>query len=307
MTVILRGSLSRPNANTNPADFNYREFLRRKGVESLLYVRGLENCHIQDFRSTPIAVVRNWFKDAIEASVPPSTRALPTALITGDRSGLDASTRQDFAVSGLMHLLAISGLHVLFVGLAAYGLLKSMLIRLRFDWRFTEAVSSAITLALLLIYSLMTGATPSVVRASIMAAVFLSSRPLFRTPNGLNSLGVAATVVLLLDPDSLFTAGFQLSFLAVFGLITAGAFVTSAVNQKVFRPSARWCLGLLGASAVATLSTSPVMMFHFGYVPLAGLVLNLVAIPLASVLLVSSIFTSVLPEIEVVLGTMANA
>lgn len=294
MRVVLHGRAYRPNRNTNPADFNYRKFLKRKGISTLVYIKSLKDCLLVNKQSDRVAQVRSWFKSAVKTAVPGSSRALSTALITGDRSGLDASTRLQFAESGLMHLLAISGLHVLFVGLTAYGLIKSMLVRLRFEWRVVEAACTTLTVGLLCGYALITGATPSVVRASIMAGVYLAAKPLYRSSNSLNSLGTAAVVVLLIDPDSLFTAGFQLSFLAVFGLITAGGTISKWVNHRFAGRTARWSFGLLGASAVATISTAPVMMDQFGYVPLAGLVLNLVAIPLASGLLVASICAALL-------------
>ena len=184
MRVVLHGRAFRPDRNMNPADFDYRKYLSKKGIGTLIFVRKLKDCrrvHINNTRSDWIASIRFWFKSAVRTVVPGSATALSTALITGDRSGLDASTRRQFAESGLMHLLAISGLHVLFVGLSAYGLIKSMLFRFRFEWRMVEAVSTSLTLGLLCMYTLITGAAPSVVRA-LEPALFLQLCNIFSVP-----------------------------------------------------------------------------------------------------------------------------
>ena len=142
----LRGSLNRPTGAMNPGGFDYSGYLRRAGIRSLLYVKSAERCVILDADPDRISVLRNWFRETINRTVPVSSRPLPTALIIGDRSGLDFDTRREFAESGLMHLLAISGLHVLFVGLSVYALLKSLLLRVGLAWRHREALSTTATL-----------------------------------------------------------------------------------------------------------------------------------------------------------------
>jgi competence protein ComEC len=193
-----------------------------------------------------------------------------------------------------MHLLAISGLHVLFVGLAVYRLLRALSKRLRLSWWQAETTSVSTTLVILTLYTLVTGSSPSVVRASIMATGFLCSPLVRRTSNSINALGTAGLTILMIDSHSLFKPGFQLSFSAVLGLITVGASASRWIGRRVRRRFVGWGLGLVAASAVATLSTTPVMVAQFGYVPLAGIALNLAAIPVASALLMASLLTPLL-------------
>src|SRR5690606_1243797 len=146
-------------------------------------------------------------------------RAVLSALLLADRSGIDRDTRDAFALTGLMHLLAISGLHVLLVGMALYALLKPLLNRLGWPWRRVEVARTVVTLGLLGLYVLATGAPPSAVRALIMAALLIVGAAAERAANPLNALGVAACVLLLARPTFLFDVGFQLSFAAVGAIV----------------------------------------------------------------------------------------
>lgn len=291
--ILLTGALSQARGRTNPADFDYAAYLKGLGVSGLVRVRSNKDIVAIDNSvggySHTIALARRSFQKQISAFVPVDAQAIPRALLTGDRSLMDDHLRTAFSESGLMHLLAISGLHVLFVGLAAYQIIRSLLLRSGFKWRSSEIISSVFSVFVLVMYSLITGATPSVVRASIMASAMLASRPLLRPTNTLNALAISFIVILSLSPLALLSIGFQLSFAAVFGLITAGRTASTWVAGWSRNATTIKIMGSICVSAVATTATAPFMIVHFGSVPLAGLFLNLGAIPVASGLLISTI------------------
>ncbi|MEM8598455.1 MAG: DNA internalization-related competence protein ComEC/Rec2 [Bacteroidota bacterium] len=281
----------------NPADFDYGAYLRRQNVHATLAlydadalaVLGSEASLLQ--RAT--AAAQQHVRASIAAHVgTPEARSLLYALLLADRSALDPETQDAFRQTGLMHLLAVSGLHVLLVGLALFHLLKPLLLRVRLRWRAMETTRALVTLMVLGGYVLLTGAPISVVRAFVMAALFIAGGVLQRQTDALNTLGLAAVVLLVLRPAALFDVGFQLSFSAVTGLVLLTPLAERWTPARWWQPSRwRWALQSTNATIAATLATAPVLAYHFGAVPLAGLVLNLVAIHLTAAVLLAGLLT----------------
>ncbi len=277
----ITGRLRLPPAKRNPADFDYGDFLEKQGVFATLAPRDSADVQVRR-RATPSALgrARRAVAAALDRYVPSDeARQVLTALLLGDRSALDADTRQAFVQTGLMHLLAVSGLHVLLVGMVLFGLLQPFLLRMGLGYRAMQFTRAAATLAVLAGYALLTGASPSVVRAVVMAAVLIGGIVTERPSSALNSLGLAAGVLLVARPTVLFEPGFQLSFAAVAGLVLLPAPVQRWVPPRT-QPVRRWLVLSFVASAAATLATAPILLYHFGRLPLAGLVLNFAAIGL---------------------------
>lgn len=272
-------------APRNPADFDYGRFLALRNVWGTISVTDSSGIWVKEDRSTSlqrvVRSVQTYIKQRIERFIPtPEGRALLTALLLGDRSELKDETRSDFSRTGLMHLLAVSGLHVLLVGMVLHQLLLPFVIRLRLPHREGEWIRTVTTLVILGLYMFITGMSASVVRAVTMAAAMLIGHVLQRNSPAMNRLGLAALVLLLLRPTSVFDVGFLLSFSAVAGLV-----LLSPVIENWFPTWARrkpWIKPLqqsLTASIAATLGTGPVLAGVFGQLPLAGILLNVVAIP----------------------------
>jgi competence protein ComEC len=313
--VRLSGALRPLPHRRNPADFDYGAWLERRGVRSTF----------SGYDSTAVALIarepgpldrfanaaRRHVRRTLALHVPAEeARAVLAALLLADRTGIDPATREAFAATGLMHLLAISGLHVLLVGMALYRLLKSVLHRLRWPWRRVEGFRAAVTLALLGAYILATGAPASAVRALVMAAVLIVGVALERSANTLNALGLAALVLLLARPTFLFDAGFQLSFAAVGAIVV---FMPLFERWTPLRWRARqpwkWTTQMVLVSLAATLGTMPVLLWHFGRLPLAGLVLNLAAIPATALTLGSGLLMVLgapLPGVAALAGASAQ-
>jgi len=202
------------------------------------------------------------------------------ALLLGDRSGIRDDQRERFAVTGLMHLLAVSGLHVFLVGMVLYVLLRPVLMRLRLHRRAVETGRAALTVVVLGLYVALTGGRPSVVRAVVMSGLFIGGTLLQRSSPSLNTLGVAAIVLLALRPTFLFDVGFQLSMAAVSALVTVHPRLMEGVPEGwTVRGPGEWAVSTVSASAAATIGTAPVLLWHFGWVSGAGLLLNVLGIP----------------------------
>ncbi|NNF59435.1 MAG: DNA internalization-related competence protein ComEC/Rec2 [Rhodothermaceae bacterium] len=293
--VRLTGRLEPVPPRRNPADFNYGAYLRRQNVHATMALYDAEAITFlgseAGARTRLVNAARGHVEDALARFVRrDDARAVLRALLLADRAEIDAETRETFARTGLMHLLAVSGLHVLLVGLLLYRLLKPVLGRLGFGWRTVELSRAAVTLALLFLYVQLTGGTVSVQRAFIMAAVWILGTVVQRPSDTLNTLGVAAIMVLLIRPAALFDVGFQLSFAAVGAIVTLVPLFEGTLPHRWRAGRVRgWLVGMVTVSLAATLGTAPVVLYHFGRLPLAGLVLNLAAIPVTAAVLLGGI------------------
>ena len=293
--VRVSGTLEPAPRPRNPADFDYGAYLKRRGIHAVL--NAYEAAAV-----TPIGEEKRWPTSAVVRArthirtqlaywMPSEApRAVLKALLLGDRSSIENATQDQFARTGLMHLLAVSGLHVLLVGMVVYRLLRPFLLRMGLRWRAVEIARAAVTMSILLLFMLITGSRPSVVRAVVMASLFIGGTVLQRSVASLNTLGVAALVLLLTRPPALFDAGFQLSFAAVGAIVVFVPRLNAAIPDRWMEiPLAKAGSDLMAATVAATIGTAPVLLHHFGGVPLAGLALNIVAIPTTFLLMAAGL------------------
>lgn len=275
----------------NPGGFDYCRYMAFQRIHGSAWVR-LEKLSIA---SQPLSrSMGRLIQDArwrlarmIDASGGPGTsdeKSVLKALVVGDRSGIDDDLRQRFNRAGVGHLLAISGLHVGIVAALAFGLLRwffSFIPALL--WRgWGRLWAAGATLFPVLAYGLLAGMSPSTQRAVIMVAVFLFSLMLGRARDTLNTLAVAALIILVVFPPSLFSISFQLSFAAV--LVIVVGLQRFEVGQKpgehLARKTARWLIGSVLVSVLAVAGTTPVVLYHFNQTSLVGVVANVLLIPL---------------------------
>jgi competence protein ComEC len=203
--------------------------------------------------------------------------ALFSALILGDRSGVSSETIQAFSSSGIIHLLAVSGLHV---GLI-YAAILFLLSRFRI---FKELPSIRISFILLglWIYAFMTGLSPSVIRAASMFSFHAFASLLKRKVSTFNLLSTAALIMIFIKPDIIFHIGFQLSFIAVWGIIAfepLSSYITSFLPKRL-----KFIGQAAGVSCSAQVATMPFTIFYFHVFPIYFLPANLIAVPLATLI-----------------------
>ena len=313
--VRLTGRLEGLPRPRNPAQMDYGAYLQRQGVSAMLEVEDEAGAVFLSPSRRPVTRLAQAARDRVRRAmarwVPSAeTRALLAALLLADRSAIDASTLDAFRETGLMHLLAVSGLHVGLVGLALYALLKPLLGRLGVRRRRVEWARAAVTLSVLGLYVVVAGASVSVVRAFVMVTVLILGRAVERSVDTLSALGLAAILLLAHRPSALFDVGFQLSFGAVAALVTLTPWLNAAVPARV-RQSAVGMLvaGSVTTSLAATAGTAPALLAHFGRLPLGGLVLNLPAIPLTALTLGGGLgcaLTSPVPPLAAAFGAVAE-
>ncbi len=214
--------------------------------------------------------VRRHGERSLGEGVTASESALLRGVILGEKGDLDPSLLDAFRRSGTAHILSVSGLHV--ASLAAAVLLLARLAGVR------RGRASAIALAVILMFTLVTGAGPSVVRAAVMAACALVAWMAGRGRDPWQALFAAGCVVLTLDPRFLLSPGFQLSFIAVVGLLALAPVFQRWLEQVV--PG--WLASALGVSLAAGLATAPISLAHFGQTSAVSALANLLVVPVAA-------------------------
>ncbi len=215
--------------------------------------------------------------------------ALLKALIIGDKSGISRPVLENFQNAGGMHLLAISGLHLGLVALLATTIFIWLLKRFPRLMLRLPVRKPALILALLPVagYALITGLNPPAMRALIMILVFMAAIIRDRQWCSLNNVAIAALIILVMDPAALFTASFQLSFAATAGIILflpqlhqRLAMVADPDHRRFRAVMINWLTSALLVSLVATLTTAPLVLYHFQRLSLLSPLTTLLLTPL---------------------------
>ena len=216
--------------------------------------------------------VSSWFDDM---AIGQREKGLVKALILGVRNDIDVAQRDAFARSGTMHVLAVSGMHV---GLI-YWVLSKLL-----GWMgrkaFVRWFRGALVLASLWLFAGLAGGSPSIVRAATMFSVFTVADALGRPSEPLNSLGFAALALLVFEPPMLWQLGFQLSFMAVLGIILLYKPLARAWSPRTFIGHHLWSATCVTLSA--QVMTTPLSLYAFGAFPTWFLPANLVVVAVST-------------------------
>lgn len=223
-----------------------------------------------------------------DAGVKDDALQLMASVLIGRRDMLSRSVRDGFRQTGTSHLLALSGMHL--------GILYALLHFLLFRWvrhLWWRWLVLPVMLSLIWAYTVVAGMPQSLVRAAVMSSVLCLGTSLSRPVLLLQMLGMAAVVMLLYDPLSLYDISFQLSFMAVFFIAALFGPVGTLMSPRNF--FVRSVGGLLAVSLVAQLGTAPLGMYWFHTLPLASALAGLVMIPLVSLLLYAGFATLVCP------------
>ncbi len=219
--------------------------------------------------------VRGAIQKALFDNLSEETAAVTYAMLTGNTEYVEEQSLESFRYGGIAHIFAVSGLHIgILFGIASFICRKLHL---------NKYISAAICLGTVFFYSAVCGFTLSSVRAAVMCATSVLSKIFLQKYDGLNSLSLAVTAILLFTPLSLFSVGFQLSVCA-----TAGIFIFSKIiSKKLYKIKIPKKISeAAGISLGAQITTSPVMLASFGYLSGAGILLNIVVVPLLSVIYV---------------------
>ncbi|MGI9434633.1 MAG: ComEC/Rec2 family competence protein, partial [Geminicoccaceae bacterium] len=234
-----------------------------------------------------LASLRQHFAAKISRAIEGPAGAVATALLTGLRGAIPDDVWHNMQAAGMAHLLAISGLHlglvagtVFFVARIALALIPPLALR----WP-TKKIAACVALVIALVYLLLTGATVPTQRAFIMTALMLLAVMVDRNPFSMRLVAWSALVVLLLQPESLLGASFQMSFAAVIALIAV--YETGIGKPPAGAAGLDWRLfmyvaGVVLTTIIASAATAPLAVYHFGRLPTFSILANVLAVPLTA-------------------------
>lgn len=206
------------------------------------------------------------------------------AMTIGQKTNLSKETRTAYAHAGVSHVLALSGFHVgIIVLMLQFFSLKHML-SLRWRW-----ISNLVIAVALWCYALLTGLSPSLVRATLMCTILLLSQPTFRNDLSLNSCALAFFIMLCINPFYLHDIGFQLSFIAVGSIGILGKKLITLASFHNNLAHYAWLITIIAISLISTLFTAPLVAYHFGHVSTLALLSNLLLFPFVYLLMFASI------------------
>ncbi len=239
---------------------------------------------------TPLALLRalrDRVTTAIERAVGSDAGRVAAAILTGDKGGVSAEILTAFRVTGLSHLLAVSGLHATI--LTQFFLLLLTLLRC------PRKASAIICMAALLLFAAFTGFTASVVRAVIMASALFAAHLFDRRYDAVNSITLAALIICAITPAALLSLGFLLSFAATLAIVLLAPALDALCKRWLpwLFAHARWAVQGVTLSLSATLFTYPITASVFGEISVIGPVVNVLVIPFVPALTVLTLLTGV--------------
>lgn len=297
--VELTGVLKRIKNERNPFEFDYEKYLNQKGIIAVFASYKSSNLKIisaeTDFFPKAVFTVRKSIDWKISELHNHGTAALLRGLLLADRSMIDYDTRTEFVNAGVIHVLAVSGLHVGYIVLIFVLLFNRFNIYFRFG----------LTILGLLIFMVVTGMQASVIRATIMSIVVILCQFTGRDYNSVNSIALAALIILILDPLELFNPGFQLSFSAVLSIVLIYPHMSRAINSwKIKSQSLKWLLMFFAVSFSAQIGTLPFTLVYFNKLSLVALLANLLVIPLIGFILGLGLLTLFLGSFAIMLASV---
>lgn len=296
--IIIRCKLSRPYKFGNPGGFDYPAFLAAKNIGLVGRTGSTAHIHALQYKKTLFRKLRYLpermrciVRDFLNIHFRMKHAAIYRALLIGDRSGITKDQYERFKAAGVVHIFAISGIHLSLVASGLYLLFfwllkRSQYLLLRFPCKKIALLS---TIPFLTSYALLAGIQTPVLRSLIMVIVFILSFCIQRRHSPFTTLSFAALLILIINPTSLFTVSFQLSFVAVLSLI----FILPKL-KNLFQKNDKEChsglplhkkaiLSILAAlliSLAVTFGTAPLLLHYFNRISIVGPLANLIFEPL---------------------------
>ena len=290
--ATITASIYPPMEPTNPGQFSWGDYLARQGIFSCASVRSSGQVEVipgekGNLLVTAAMKAKHYLVRSIQRIHPREEASVIVGMVLGTYSYLPPDVFRNFTVTGTLHMLAASGYNCYLLLVLAMPILKLPLV----SRIITPKRRNIVVIGLIVMYLLMVGAKPSLVRASVMASLLLLAMPLRRVANVRNLFFVSAFIVLMMTPSDLFDVGFQLSYLSVWALIAVSPTVESLFaragimpgrSPRRANPIVRYSVALSGlmagavvATTAITLVTGPLVAYYFNYISLVSIPANM--------------------------------
>jgi len=286
----------------NPDEFNYRYYMENHGIKHFAFA-GAENIlghYIPEHRKlvhTALITREKIISMYRERGITGDTLALVAAITLGQKSMLDPEQKQHFIKAGVMHVMAVSGLHVGILSLFVFNILFFLKGKLNF-------LRSVITILCLWMFAFVTGLTPSVLRATLMFSFLQGGRLMQRHVSSLNSVLASAFILMLLRPSVIFDSGFLLSYSAVIFIIQFYQGLYMKLDLKNRLADKIWQSAAV--TIVAQAGTLPLTIILFNRFPTWFILTNIMIVPLTSLLIILGCLVPLTFPLEFISGPLAS-
>jgi len=302
--VEITGVIQPPNGPVVDGMFDYRLYLKRLGIHYQLQVTSTNDWRIAGpSQSRPYSDrFLDWAQAALARGLPEVDEPLRLlwVMTLGWKTALSGEVAEPFMRSGTMHIFAISGLHIALIAAMIVGVLRCFIV--------PRSACALLVIPLIWAYTGITGWQASAIRSTVMTSVIVIGWSINRPSNLLNSLAAAALIILIWDPQQLFQAGFQLSFLVVLSLALISPVLTGwkerllkgdpflpeelrSRPERMARSAVNAFLTAVTTSLAAWLGSIPVVAYYFHFLTPSSLVANLIVVPLSSAALACNMAT----------------
>ncbi len=308
--IQIYAKLHEPAGERNPGEFDYKKYLAAHGIYGIINIsKKTDLISLNSGQKNSIGriffLVKNKLNNVINQLYFSQQRALMKGLLLGERGEISENVKESFIKSGVIHALAISGLHVgyiIIIFFAIFGIL-----------RIPNRTTIVLVLLSLLFYNLLIGFKPPIFRASLMATIFLCGRLLQRPVDILNIISAAALLILIINPMELFQASFQLSFAAILSIVYVYQKLKNLFEKtRIFSKLTQYKIGeyivtLFFVSLAAQLGTLPITAFYFNRISAISILANLLVIPIVGLVIAYGFVSLMFSFISIqVAGLFAN-
>lgn len=276
-TLAIEGQAGIPERPANPGQFDVREYYKNKGIYFLVYDGNIiQKSKSYNELTNMLYKLRNKAAQIIDKIFAASDAGLIKAMILGERTDMDKNIKRLYQRNGISHILAISGLHIALLGMGLFRKLKKHM--------GSYVLAGVVAVLVIILYGIITGLAVSTARAMIMLAVDIVGKAIGRSSDMLTSLGLSCIFICLTNPYVIKDVGFLLSFGAIFAIATVYPVLKSIIGKKADNRIVSALLVSLSVNIIIT----PIIIYFYYEFPLYGIFINVIVVPLVSVVIFSS-------------------
>lgn len=314
--LLISSSLQEIQGSKNPGAFNYAEYAAMQGFYHQVFLKDKDYIVLAGKEINPVWKViynsREFVLSVLRQNVSDDAKiiGIAEALLIGYKEDLDKEIVQSYTNTGVVHIIAISGLHLGLIYISLVWLVEKLPYIRRSKW-----AKVLIILFCLWFFSLLTGAPPSVQRSAVMFTCIVIGKYFYRQASIFNSLASSGFILIWFNPFLLWDVGFQLSYLAVTGIIL----LQPRFSKWIYMPPrslkkirnwpynfAKGVWSLITASLAAQLFTMPLSLYYFHQMPLTFLFTNIMAVPLSTVILYIELLLLMVSSLSPVAGFVGS-
>lgn len=284
--ITASGTLRVPRGYKNPGQLDTNLLLKSQGISGNL------SCGKRPVKIEPqeghsfmrwIFSVRAHYLKSMEQVMPKADAAAIFAMLFGGYEGINEQLVDSFTVTGIVHILSVSGSHI--------SLIAAVMAWLGLIFRLPRKLTAILVIAIIIIYSMLAGLVPPVIRSGIMGALSFAAVALGREKEARRILLITGLVMLLISPLLLFNISFQLSFMATAGLL----YIAPNIRKMLERLPLSTAIAMnLAITIAATLSTLPIIAWYFNVLSLSALIANLVVVPIVELIIILGLAAGIL-------------